>query len=785
LTQALRFFLNQADVIFERFDEEIVAIQLSSGNYHSISGAGIDAFLLLASEPTIEELVDALARKYDASAATIAQDMKAFLDLMRAESLIGVRETQSVAFQPLELMPPRHAVPYAPPSLQPFRDLQDLFLIDPVHDVGPQGWPQTRPGTSPDQAECRYRPRDPANMIFERFDDETVVLNQTTGACYNLTGAAEDIFLLLREDPTRAEIVHALGGKYQAPEATIAEAVSNFLGELVEQGAAEAVAEVAGGAQPLPIRRLTLAKPGQNVPFVKPKLEGYQERAVLASLAGSRVPTSLEFARKRFRIAQDSVAFRAAGRELVAINFNKGEYFLLNPSASVAIRLLEQAPTATELVDHLSSVYTVNRRELTVAALILLRTLTQEGLVVFEDAGNDARSSGSGESIAPQPFEPFSVEAFRELRSLFLPFPGVRNEKPAGNARELVSLLSDYHREAGARAGLTEGVYRIAGLEVKVRCAGALRVSELGLAFGHLKNGFHPGSDVDLTIHVWDAVSGGGPKNPFLSNYLKEFYSHWDTLCGPRGEVLAYHTEELPVLYHGGPDIFSIIDVQNRAAYYLKRDASPLPYWEVGSPFRTILHYWLSRQGLQFVHGGAVGSSKGGAILVGKGGSGKSTVSLACLNAGMSYAGDDYCAVQTEGPPYLHSLYSTAKLKGPQDLDRFPHLRGRVWNRDWFTKNGDKATFFLTEWWPEQMSQGFPLRAVLVPHVTGQRDTELGECSEAQALLALSASTVAQLPMAGAPDLDRLGNLVSGLPRYMLYAGTDLAQIPRVISSIL
>jgi hypothetical protein len=284
---------------------------------------------------------------------------------------------------------------------------------------------------------------------------------------------------------------------------------------------------------------------------------------------------------------------------------------------------------------------------------------------------------------------------------------------------------------------------------------------------------------------VWDAVSGGGPKNPFLSNYLKEFYSHWDTLCGPRGEVLAYHTEELPVLYHGGPDIFSIIDVQNRAAYYLKRDASPLPYWEVGSPFRTILHYWLSRQGLQFVHGGAVGSSKGGAILVGKGGSGKSTVSLACLNAGMSYAGDDYCAVQTEGPPYLHSLYSTAKLKGPQDLDRFPHLRGRVWNRDWFTKNGDKATFFLTEWWPEQMSQGFPLRAVLVPHVTGQRDTELGECSEAQALLALSASTVAQLPMAGAPDLDRLGNLVSGLPRYMLYAGTDLAQIPRVISSIL
>ena len=83
------------------------------------------------------------------------------------------------------------------------------------------------------------------------------------------------------------------------------------------------------------------------------------------------------------------------------------------------------------------------------------------------------------------------------------------------------------------------------------------------------------------------------------------------------------------------------------------------------------------------------------------------------------------------------------------------------------------------------MSSGFPLRAILVPCITGERDTRLGECSEAQALVALSASTIAQLPMAGSQDLDRLGTLVARLPRYKLYLGTDLEQIPAVVRSVL
>jgi len=125
-------------------------------------------------------------------------------------------------------------------------------------------------------------------------------------------------------------------------------------------------------------------------------------------------------------------------------------------------------------------------------------------------------------------------------------------------------------------------------------------------------------------------------------------------------------------------------------------------------------------------------------------------------------------------------------LKGLKDFDRFPDLMDYVWNPDCFAKNNDdKATFFLSKWYPGQMSRGFPLRAILVPRITGERDTRLEECSEAQALLALSANTIAQFPMAGSQDLERLGDLVARLPRYMLDLGTEPAQIPAVIRSVI
>jgi len=50
------FRVDSPSVIYEKFDDELVAINLDTGVYHSLTGAAADAFELLTQEATQEEV---------------------------------------------------------------------------------------------------------------------------------------------------------------------------------------------------------------------------------------------------------------------------------------------------------------------------------------------------------------------------------------------------------------------------------------------------------------------------------------------------------------------------------------------------------------------------------------------------------------------------------------------------------------------------------------------------------------------------------------------------------
>src|SRR5205807_9852223 len=79
-------------------------------------------------------------------------------------------------------------------------------------------------------------------------------------------------------------------------------------------------------------------------------------------------------------------------------------------------------------------------------------------------------------------------------------------------------------------------------------------------------------------------------------------------------------------------------------------------------PLRPLLGWVLASPGRHLVHAGAVGSEGQGVLLAGSGGAGKSTTAVACVEAGMSYVGDDYVLLSTGEPPAAHAIYGTAKL---------------------------------------------------------------------------------------------------------------------------
>jgi hypothetical protein len=192
-----------------------------------------------------------------------------------------------------------------------------------------------------------------------------------------------------------------------------------------------------------------------------------------------------------------------------------------------------------------------------------------------------------------------------------------------------------------------------------------------------------------------------------------------------------------------------------------------------GAPFLVIWHWWMRPRGAHPIHAGAVGDGDGGALLVGRGGSGKSTTSVLCLLDGMSYAADDYVMLANTEEPYAASLYCTAKLD-PVHAARLTELAPALRRG---SPDDEKALAFMYGFRPERVATGFPIRAVLAPKVVGGPRTRLHPIRPAEALAALAPSTLLQLPIPDPTAFGAMAEVVRRVPSFRLELGSDLSTI--------
>ena len=172
-----------------------------------------------------------------------------------------------------------------------------------------------------------------------------------------------------------------------------------------------------------------------------------------------------------------------------------------------------------------------------------------------------------------------------DLRELFCLYPGGKptTPEPVSRGRQLSSVLEEYFEETSSRAPVCETRLLVAGRLLRIRFLDTDHNRHLCSAFSHLRHEFT--GDGDLTIHVWDGEAAGPASNSLLASYLQTLYRDWTAHCGTRGELRGFHSPSLPAFYMPGPDVINVVDVANAKAYFFKRDASPLPYWEAASPF--------------------------------------------------------------------------------------------------------------------------------------------------------------------------------------------------------
>lgn len=137
---AARYKINEPDVTFESFEGELLVINLGNGNYHSLRGAAVQIWPGLAAGQTVSEIAKIWESEGDHSHA-----IQTFVDQLVGENLIVPREDK-----PIEPFPtPSETVKFATASLENYTDMQDLLMLDPIHEVDVTGWPK-KPEASPE-----------------------------------------------------------------------------------------------------------------------------------------------------------------------------------------------------------------------------------------------------------------------------------------------------------------------------------------------------------------------------------------------------------------------------------------------------------------------------------------------------------------------------------------------------------------------------------------------------------------------------------------------------------
>lgn len=145
MTSDRSFECNAPDVVFENFGDEVILLNLQSGNYYSLDPIGMFYWECLSQGVPPREIASHICSFYAGGVdqELMLDDLDALFGEFQSEGLIrpsdscrAIAEITKTALLPAE---------YACPTLSRFDDFAEMLLLDPVHDVSQAGWPHTMP----------------------------------------------------------------------------------------------------------------------------------------------------------------------------------------------------------------------------------------------------------------------------------------------------------------------------------------------------------------------------------------------------------------------------------------------------------------------------------------------------------------------------------------------------------------------------------------------------------------------------------------------------------------
>jgi len=128
-------------VIHEIIDGEAIIADLSRGLYYSLDAVGSKVWDALVGGATVSVIIEAFASHFSAGREEVAAGITRLVERLAEEQLIVPAGNEVSVERDLKRLLETYEREFAPPVLSKYTDMEQLLLLDPIHEMDETGWP--------------------------------------------------------------------------------------------------------------------------------------------------------------------------------------------------------------------------------------------------------------------------------------------------------------------------------------------------------------------------------------------------------------------------------------------------------------------------------------------------------------------------------------------------------------------------------------------------------------------------------------------------------------------
>ena len=135
-----RIRVKNPNAMHETIEGKVINIDLET-SYYSLRDTSAEIWQGIESGADELQIADSLRRRCDASHETTGAAVARYSTSSQPKVSLSRATEIARRRQPRPLQEATGRMPFSAPMLEKHTDMQELILLDPVHKVGPRGWP--------------------------------------------------------------------------------------------------------------------------------------------------------------------------------------------------------------------------------------------------------------------------------------------------------------------------------------------------------------------------------------------------------------------------------------------------------------------------------------------------------------------------------------------------------------------------------------------------------------------------------------------------------------------